>query len=145
VELTCKSDAVIVGRATTHTVMLNNRETFLISTFKIDVWEWIRPHSVRSIANVAVLGGKVRIGTRTLSARYGTWPPDLSMLAILFLVRIPETTTFALIEDSLLVSHVDDSFVPFDTPSKQTPRHPLERPGALGIIRAATETCGSVL
>jgi hypothetical protein len=114
--LVCTSAAIVMGEATRSRAILNRSETFLVTDFEVAVSEWLRPSDGPRVIHVAMFGGEVEAGGRTLKAM--ALPLlNLHAPALLFLKNIPGTSrAYAL--DTLPVRLQQGTFVEGDFPQR---------------------------
>lgn len=93
-DFSCSFDAIVIGDGLLERVLLNRRETFLLSKYTIAVSRWISPTDGRSIVKVTIPGGEVEIGGKLTRATSSVHPvPNESYMFLLR--RIPGTPNFS--------------------------------------------------
>jgi len=93
----CRSAAVVVGRPIAHNILLTTRDDFLFTHYVATVERWIRPYSEqRSAVDIAVAGGTVLVGDRSVSASVMDLKmPVLTERAVFYLAAIKDSTWYA--------------------------------------------------
>jgi hypothetical protein len=139
---TCKSDAVLVGRAEKQRVFLNAAETFLFTVSDITVQQWIRPTTGQDVVGVSMSGGDVFVGDRRVRAVPGMLK-RLDRVSLLFLMRLPKTGALILTGDPLLVS--DASSEKGEASRSINPAElRREEPALVKRVRALAARCGEL-